>query len=178
MNKAILTKVLIILLISINLEVKAGIKNTIIAKVGRDIITQIDVENEIKLILLLSNQQINQKNVDQIKSTAIKMLVKRSVKKAEIDKFEITKYNENDLEKQVLTIAKSLNTNKTGLKEVLKKNNLNYDFFTGRIKNELLWNTLIYLIYKNQISINALEVDNELSKSVKQESKLYEYLLS
>ncbi|MDC0473291.1 peptidylprolyl isomerase [Pelagibacteraceae bacterium] len=178
MKKTILTKLLFVLLININLESKANIENKIVAKVGNNIITQVDIENEVKLILLLSNQEINQKNVNEAKNTAIKMLVKRNIKSAEIYKYEISEYNKNDLESQIIRIAKNMNTDKAGLKEIFEKNNLQYNFFTNRIKNELLWNTLIYLIYKNQISINALEVENELSKSVKQESKFYEYLLS
>ena len=44
------------------------VENKIIVKIDNQIITNIDVENEIKLTLLLSNQQISQKNVDQMDS--------------------------------------------------------------------------------------------------------------
>ena len=43
-----------------------------------------DLLNEIKLIAILSNTEINQSNKEQIKSLAIKSLIKRNIKKGEI----------------------------------------------------------------------------------------------
>ena len=40
----------------------SSIKNNIIAKVGDEIITSFDLENKIKITLILANQEINQEN--------------------------------------------------------------------------------------------------------------------
>ena len=61
-------------------------------------------------------------------------------------------------------VAKDFNTNQKGLKNIFKQNNLSYESFVEKNKIELLWNTLIYTIYKNQININVVEVDNDLEK--------------
>ena len=38
--------------------------------------------------------------------------------------------------------------------------------FVERQKTELLWNTLIYRVYKNQINVNIIEVENEARKLI------------
>ena len=60
--------------------------------------------------------------------------------------------------------AKSLSTNKKGLKEIFMKSGVSYDLFVEKYRTELLWNTLIFQIYKNQININIIEVENEIGK--------------
>ena len=42
----------------------AEIKNSIVAKIGNEIITSIDIENEIKTILVLSKKKLNQDNIE------------------------------------------------------------------------------------------------------------------
>ena len=58
-------------------------KNNIIAKVGNEIITLIELENKINTILVLSNQEINQKNINNIKNLSLKKLIDIKVKQSE-----------------------------------------------------------------------------------------------
>ena len=46
----------------------ASIKSNIIAKVGNEIITSFELENKIKTTLLLSNRELSQSNIDQVKN--------------------------------------------------------------------------------------------------------------
>ena len=46
--------------------------------------------------------------------------------------------------------------------------------FVENYKTELLWNTLIYSIYKNQINISKIEVTNEIETSVNQKKTEYD----
>ena len=41
---------------------------------------------------------------------------------------------------------------------------MNYEAFKEKYKTELLWNTLIFSLYKNQITVNSIELERELSK--------------
>ena len=50
------------------------------------------------------------------------------------------------------------------LKNFFEQKNINYDTFLDNHKIELLWNTLIYEIYRNQLNINIIEVENEIKK--------------
>ncbi|MDC0450139.1 hypothetical protein OAL70_04615 [Pelagibacteraceae bacterium] len=140
------------------------IYNQIIVKVGDFAITSIDVQNEILTSLILNKTEISQENINNYKSFAIKNLISKSIKKSEIDKYQIKKYNTKDLENFVTGIAKNFNTNKNGLKEIFKKNNIDYKVFLQNYETELLWNTLIFEIYRNQTNINIVDVDNEIQK--------------
>lgn len=139
--------------------------NKIAIKVGNSLITSIDVQNEIITNLIITNQEITQKNVNDNKNFATKSLIYKLIKKSEIDKYEIKDYSKNDLEIYILNVSKSLNTNKNGLKEIFKQNNINYQAFVDRQKTDLLWNTLIYKLYRNQTNVNIVEVENEVNKN-------------
>ena len=73
-----------------------------------------------------------------------------------------------------MQISKGLGTNSSGLKKIFKENKINYDVLVEKFKIELLWNTLIYSLYKNQITINSVELENEIkSKLLNKEDKQY-----
>lgn len=141
----------------------ANIENRIVAKVGKEIITSIDIENEIRTILFLSNKELNRENFTQTQNIAMNSIIKKLIKKSEIEKFNVKSYNENDLSNFKKRLYKQLNTNsESDLKNIFLKNNISYEIFIDKYKTELIWNTLIFLIYKNQIDINVIEVENEL----------------
>ena len=159
-------------------QANSNIKNRIEVKVGNNIITSNDVRNEINTILILSNKDINQKNINEIKSIALKSLMRKVIKKNEIEKFKITNYNKVDLEKRLTGIASNLNTDINGLKKIFKTNKINYENFVERFRVELLWNSLIFSLYKNQISVNMIQIENELEIKLKEENITKEYKLS
>ena len=57
------------------------IENKIIVKIEDQIITNLDIKNKIISSLLLSNQKINQNNIDKIKSQALDSLINLNLKK-------------------------------------------------------------------------------------------------
>ena len=140
------------------------INNNIAVKVGNSLITTIDVQNEIITNLVLSKQEITQENINKNKNYAIKNLISKRIKKSEIEKYEVSSYREQDLQKYIEDVAKNLSTDQNGLKEIFKQTNINFEIFVNKHKIELLWNTLIFDLYKNQTNINVVEVDNEVKK--------------
>ncbi len=52
-----------------------SIKNNIIAKVGEEIITSFDLENKIKITLILAKQEINQENINKLNSNSMNYLI-------------------------------------------------------------------------------------------------------
>ena len=157
-------------------ELKAEINSYIVAKVGNSIVTSLDVQNEIIMILVLSKQEINQENINSNKNAAIKQLIGRLIKKNEIKKFNVENFNKIDLQAYAKKIEKIFQTDRKGLKKIFSKYNLNYDYLIENHKVALLWNSLIYRIYNNQININVIEVENEVEKIKKLEK--IEYNLS
>lgn len=159
-------------------QASSNITNKIEVKVGNNIITTIDIRNEINTILVLTKKEINQENINEVKGLALKSLIRKTIKKEEINIYNITSYNEVDLENRIIGIAKSLGTDTSGLKKIFLKNDLNYENFIEKFKIELLWNSLIFMFYKNQISINMIQIENELESKLKEEEITKEYKLS
>ena len=175
--KKIINLIFISFLLS-SANIKAQISSSIVATIGNEIITTIDVENEIRTMLLLSNKKINQSNINMIKGTAIKSLQTKLIKKSELIKYSIDSYSRNDLEKQISRIAKGLNTNKQGLKKLFLESKTNFDELEKKIKVDLQWNTLIYELYKDQISINIVDLENDLKKQLRIEGNRKSFDLS
>ena len=161
--------------IFVNLQ--SQINNTIVVKVGNSLITSLDVQNEIITNLIINNQELTQNNINNNKNYAIKNLINKSLKSSEIKKYKIKNYNKKDLQNYIENVAKNLNINQSELKEIFKQSNVDYKTFVEKYEIELLWNTLIFKIYRNQININIVDVDTEIKnfKESKSEEEFKEF---
>ena len=72
-------------------DLKSQINNTIVVKIGNSIITSVDIENEIITNLTINKIEITQANINNYKNIALKNLINNSIKKNEVEKYEITK---------------------------------------------------------------------------------------
>ena len=127
MKKKLLKKLLIIFFSFFLKKIRLLEKNnSVIITVGNYPITSLDLVKEIKFIAILSNIKINENNKKELKDIAIQSLVKRGIKKNEIERLKIEKYNSKDLNNQISNIAKKLGLDKEGLKNFLQQNNLEY----------------------------------------------------
>ena len=140
------------------------IKSSIVVKVGESLITTIDIQNEIITNLVLNKQKITQINIDNNKQYALKSLINKSIKNTEINKYKITNYKNKDLQDYIENIAKNLNTDTNGLKEIFNQSKIDYEIFVKNYKTELLWNTLIFQLYRNQTNVNVVQIDLEIEK--------------
>ena len=102
--------------------------DNIIAKVGNQIITSLDVENEIMTILITNKTKISQDSINKTKNIAMKELIRKLIKKNEIKKFSVKNYSKKDLNQYLLQVAKRLGTNRNGLKKIFKQN-IKFCFF-------------------------------------------------
>ena len=146
-------------------NLQSQINNDILVKVGEQLITTIDLQNDVITNLVINKQEVNQNNINNTKDYSIKKLINKAIKRIEIKKYEITNYSKQDLKKYIKSVEKNLNTNSQGLKETFKQSGINYEIFVEMHEVELLWNTLIFDIYNQQTNINILEVDRELEKA-------------
>ena len=120
------------------------------------------MQNEIITNLVLKKKEINQVNINSMKNFAIKSLISKTIKRIEINRYEIKDFNKKDLYKYLDSVAGSFSTNKNGLKKIFISNKISYDLLSRNKETELLWNTLIYQLYRDQININIVEVENEI----------------
>ena len=147
------------------LNLQSKINNNIVVKVGELLITSLDIQNEIITNLMINDQEITQVNINNGKNYAIKNLISKSIKRGEIKKYQIQNYSKKDLKNYIENTAKKLNTN--NLKIKFKQFGVSYEEFVKNYETELLWNTLIFELYRNQTNINIMDVDREVEKRKK-----------
>ena len=150
--------------------------NSIIITVGNQPITRLDLIKEIKFISVLSNTNVDESNKERIRDLAVQTLVKRAIKKNEVERLKITQYNAKDIDRQISNIAKNLGLDREGLKIFMKKKNLRYDDIVKNFEIDLKWNTAIFKLYKNKISLNTLEIEDKINSELKK-TKLNKSLL-
>ena len=155
--------------------VYSSMQNKIIAHVGTEIITSADLENKVKTLLILNNQELNQENINTVKGESLKSIMRSLIKKKEIKKYEVTEYNKNQLNNYIINVISNKNlSNQEELKNLFKQNNIDYDIWVESVKIDILWNTLIFRMYSNQITINSIEIENDIKEKMKKkESKEY-----
>tara|TARA_Y100000816_G_C26067700_1_gene561251 strand:- start:334 stop:1275 length:942 start_codon:yes stop_codon:yes gene_type:complete len=168
---------ILIFLSSTNVS-NSSLETKILAKVENQFISTFELKNKIKLILFLTNQQINQSNVNNTKREALDNLINIKLKKEEILKYNLTNNSDLRANKYFINLSKKYNTDLTGFKKILDSNGIDYDLFFEEIKIEMAWQKIIYNIYKEKIKINDNEIEKELRNIINREKKSEEYKLS
>ena len=164
MRKKIYTNLITVFLLLFQADILFGqTNNKIIITVGKYPITYLDLFKEIKMISILSNSKINENNREQIKNLAITSLIKKKIKISEIEKLGIKNYSKRDLERLIQNTSRGMGLDRNGLRELLKKNNLSFDSLVKKFEIDLKWNSMIFQIYKNKISLNTVEIENKIN---------------
>lgn len=153
------------------------INNKIIVKVGNEIVTSFELENKIKTILFLSNQQIDQININKVKKKAISDLINIKLKKEEIDRYGIL-IEENRVSSYLTDISSKLKMDKEDFIKIMKRNDISFDLYSEEIKIDLAWQSLIYELNKNSLSVDEKQIIQELNEIIKNKRDLEEYELA
>ena len=151
---------IIIFVFFLTAESKAAIKDKIFATVGDKVITKSDVINEIKTILILNDQVYSESIKEQLDSAAIQSLTNRLIKKIEIEKYPNLRFNKEDVSIELKNYASNLNMDIDSFKQVFVTNEINFSLIMERIEIDLLWNSLIFAIYKNRLSVNLDQIND------------------
>ena len=178
MNK--ISKIIFILYFFIFFEISASfssMKNNIIAKVGNEIITLIELENKINTILVLSDQEINQKNINNIKNLSLKKLIDIKVKQSETKKYNI-KIDELIIKNHMQRISMQLDLEPNSLEEFFESNRISYDQYKEEIEIEFLWQKLIAEIYSSKINITEDQIEKEINEFSSNNEKIIEFKLA
>ena len=174
-----LKKIIFVLIVSF-LFVSTGntvIKDSIFATVGNKVITKSDIINEIKIILILNGTSYSEEIKDQLDQSAIQSIIKRTIKKIEIEKYDSLRFNPKDVDDELEQLASNLNIDLDTLEQTLIANGINLSVINDQISTDLLWNSLIFLLYKDRLSINLNEIEDEL-QMLDQNKEINEYLIS
>ena len=178
--KKILKILFIIILLNVgtNSFSFASTKNKIIVSVEDQIISSYELKNKIKTMLFLSNQNLSQKNIDFTKQIALQQLIDYKLKKNQITKFNIKSDNNIQINNHLKSLSSKYKTNIDGMKKIFKNNNLDFELYVNEIETEFNWQKLIFRTFRDKITLDKNEIDNELNDLLETKSNLQEYELA
>ena len=179
MNTAKFLRVILITLLFLiyNFKNIQAIENKILFKIDNDIITTIDIYEEIKFLKAF-NPQIN-----NLSDKELFEISKKSILRDKIKKIEISKYVDEIkvADKFLLQLIKK-KYSKIGIDSIdsfesyLKNYDLNIDLIKKKFAIELIWNDLILQKFNSKIIIDKEKIKKEILKNPKKIQK--EILLS
>ena len=157
-------KIFFLILISLicTVKVNAKIEDALLITVGDKAITKSDIVDEIKIILILNNESYSEDKKGKLHKQAISSTIKRNIKQIEIDWTGFLEFNQQDLINELTILANRLNFDLDTLKNICASNELDFALIENQVKTELLWNSLIFQLYKDRLSINVDEIEEQL----------------
>jgi peptidyl-prolyl cis-trans isomerase SurA len=157
------------------LNQSAAIENKILFKVNNQIITSIDILNEINYLSLINSdfQKLDKQKIYEVSKNS---LIREKIKEIDLKKkFVELKLNEEYLNELIENYSRRIgfkNANDLNIK--LKKNNIKIDSVVKKITIEAFWNQLIIDKFLKSVKINEASIKKELQNQKMQK----EYLLS
>ncbi len=168
--------IILIILFSVNFLTETSSKeNKILLKLNNEIITTIDILNEINFLSIM-NEDFSKIEKDRQIEIAKNSLIREKIKFIEITKFrENIKINDNIYEKITKNYFKSFNfDNVQDLENYFKSKNLNPKFIKKKISIDTLWKQFIFEKFSKNVKIDKKEIEQILKNKEKQK----EYFLS
>ena len=158
--------IIIVTLISFNIKNLEALENKILFKIDDQIITTIDVYEEIKFLKTF-NPEVNNLKENELLEISKNSIVRHTIKKIEIMNY-VKELKVDD--KFLLKFIKGRYSNK-GLNSIesfqnyLKDNNLNIKTVNEKIATELIWNDIIFQKFNSKININKEKIKKEILKN-------------
>lgn len=151
-----------------------AIENKILLKVDSEIITSLDIYNEIKFLTIL-NPELKNLNKEEIFEISKNSIIRDIVRKKEIlnnsVKFEVDK---NYINKIIQSNYLKRNIkNLDELKMFLLNNEIDNINIEEKLKIEILWNELVYRKYSNKVKIDKAYLEKQL-ENFKNKKKTYQ----
>jgi len=147
----------------------------IVLKVDNEIITNLDIVNEYKYLLVMNAdfEKIEKKKGIKIAQNS---LIKEKIKKKELENYFDLNKEDKILDNIITTFYKNLNLNSIEeLKNYLSSYDIDYQDIRKKLQIETMWNQFIYKRFIEQVKIDI----NKLKKQIiNQKKNQNSYLLS
>ena len=168
----------ILLIILFNIKNSIALENKILFKIDNEIITTIDIYEEIRFLKIF-NPESNNLNEEELFEISKNSILRDKIKKIEIMKFiKELKTDDKFLLKFIKNRYSKMNINSLeNFESLLRFNNLNVKNVKEKFYIELIWNDLIYQKFHDKVIIDKERIKNEILQNPKKE-KQKELLLS
>ena len=150
------------------------LENRILMKVDNEIITTVDISNQINYLVSL-NPKIKELENQRVFEIAKQTMIKEKIKKLEIlKKIEKIDIEDKYLNEYLKTKYQSLGfEDENKFENYLKINDLTISTIKEKISIELIWNQLIYEKFNKSIKIDEEAIKNKILNYKNQKSKRY-----
>lgn len=153
-------------------------ENKILFKVNDEIITSLDILNELQYLQIINKKF---KNIKKEKAFQISKnsLIREKIKEIEIKRIiKEFKIEDDILNNLILNYFKEYKiTSIPEFEKFFLNNNVDPNLIRKKIKIEMLWNQLIYSKYQKNVKINKQLIINDLKKNDKQSEFLISEIL-
>ena len=150
----------------------------IVSKVNNEILTNIDIQNEGKYLLIV-NANLKNLNKNELYELSKSSLIRQILKKEEVKKyFKFEEYSE--LSEKLIKenyIAQGFE-NAEKYSNFLMKEGFNIEILKEKLLIERLWNSLIFEKFKSKIKIDENEIKKKVETFINNQEKVYDYNLS
>ena len=153
----------IIFLLSFYTSNLIAFENKIVIKINNEIITSIDIENEINYLKIL-NPQVNNLDKNKLINIAKNSLIRERIKIITLlNVVEEIKVQDEYLNEIIKSSYEKLGLNTFDqYKKYLKNNQLKIEYIKNKISVEAIWNELIYKKFNSKVVINKDKIINEV----------------
>ena len=152
-------------------------ENKILLKIDNEIITSVDVLNEINFINTV-NKNTDKISKEELYKISINSLIKERIKKVEI----LRNYKSVEVEQTFMKELIASSYQKLGFKDLesfkihLDNNNISFENFKNKIAIDSLWNEIIFFKFQKKIKIDKDDLRKQIIK--KKDKEIKSYLLS
>lgn len=152
-------------------------ENKILLKIDNEIITSVDVLNEINFISTV-NKNTDKISKEELYKISLNSLIKEKIKKIEI----LRSYKSIEVEETFMKELISSSYKKLGFKDLesfkiyLDKNSISFENFKNKIAIDSLWNEIIFFKFQKKIKIDKNNLRKQIIK--KKDKEIKSYLLS
>ena len=153
----------IIFLLSFYTSNLIAFENKIVIKINNEIITSIDIENEINYLKIL-NPQVNNLDKNKLINIAKNSLIRERIKIITLlNVVEEIKVPDEYLNEIIKSSYEKLGLNTFDqYKKYLENNQLKIEYIKNKISVEAIWNELIYKKFNSKVLINKDKIINEV----------------
>ena len=157
------------------INITQAYENKILFRVNNEIVTSVDILNEINYLNSL-NEDIKNLQKEKVFQIAKNSLIREKIKEITLLKiFEEIKLDNNDFNKSLMNSYSNFNINNIDeLNQYLKKFSLDIKKIEKKITINALWNQIIYSRFSKNIKIDI----NRLKEDILKDDKKTEFLLS
>ena len=157
------------------INIAKSVENKILFKINNEIITSLDLLNEIKYLKTL-NTDFKEFDQDKIYEISKNSLIREKIKEIELLKFyKSIKINDKYIDRTINKLIINANfKNFNDFIKYLKEENIKLDTIKRKITIEFMWNDLIVSKFLKDIKIDKQKIKEDIIKNNKQK----EFLLS